>query len=68
MAKTRISIYLIKEGLTDHDSILRLDKCDNVQVVDGVGVLYSRMSYTRTPRWVGSVFGTAIDATIFGWR
>ena len=63
MAKTRISVYLIKEGVTADEEIVNTDKCKDVQTIDGVGTLYSRASRARTPRWVGSVFGSSIDAS-----
>lgn len=63
VAKTRISIYLVKQGITESEKILKLDKCVNFQKVEGVGALYSKMSSPKTPDWVGSFFGDAIDAS-----
>ena len=63
MAKTRISVYLIKEGLTDHRDILKVDKCEDMQEVDGVGTLYSKMSCAKTPHWAETVFGDSIDTS-----
>lgn len=63
MAKTRVSVYLIKEGITADEEIVKIDKCEDVQTIDGVGTLYSRASRTKTPRWVDSVFGDSIDAS-----
>lgn len=63
MAKTRISVYLIKQEYTDYESIVKTDACQNIQVVDGIGTLYSKMSYTKSPAWTREVFGNSIDAT-----
>lgn len=56
VAKTRVSIYLVKQGITESEKILKLDKCVNFQKVEGVGTLYSKMSSPKTPDWVGSFF------------
>ncbi len=63
MAKTRISVHLIKEGYDTDDQIIKEDNNFDCQAIDGVGNFYSKQSYTKVPKWVDSMFGTSIDSS-----
>lgn len=63
MAKTRISVYLIKEGCDTDNQIIKEDNNFDCQAIDGVGNFYSKQSYSKVPKWVDSMFGTSIDSS-----
>ncbi len=63
MSKTRISVYLIKEEYETDSQILKADNAPDCQEIKGVGNFYSKQSYSKVPKWVNSMFGTAIDSS-----
>lgn len=61
MAKTKLSIYLVKEGVANPEDYIDLEKVANIQQVGSIGTLYIRQSYPNTPQWVSRFFGNSID-------
>lgn len=65
MAKTRLSIFLIKQGIEDHDKILDPEKIESEQQYGASGVLYGKKSKPVTPKWLDTFFGSGIDSDPF---
>ncbi len=64
MAKTRVSIFLIKEEFQSDEDIIKDDDAFCAQVIEGVGTFYSKRSYSNVPKWVGSMFEDKIDSSL----
>lgn len=62
MAKTRLSIFLVKQGVESHDEILNCEKVESIQKCGTLGVLYGKKSRPVTPKWLDSIFGSSIDS------
>jgi len=60
MAKTRLSIYLIKEGITEHSEIIKSIQRDRTLEIDRIGTFYYWPSYASPPSWVGSFFNNTL--------
>lgn len=65
MAKTRLSIFLIKQGIESHDEIINCEKVESSQKYGTLGVLYGKKSKPVTPKWLDSIFGSNIDSEPF---
>lgn len=55
MAKTKLSISLIKSGVSDIDEMVRITECRNVDIPD-VGTFYYNNSSPKEPSWVSNFF------------
>lgn len=63
MAKTRVSIYLIKKDYQSDEDIIKDAYAFCAQVIEGVGTFYGKRSYSNVPKWVESMFGDRIDSS-----
>lgn len=62
MAKSRISVYLVKKDVVDPADYIDLEKVSETQVIEAVGTLYIRPSHPSVPRWATSFFLDRIDS------
>lgn len=58
MAKTKLSISLLKDGVTQENAIK--DGIGNIQLPNG-NFLYYKHTNPRTPQWINNFFGDAIQ-------
>ena len=58
MKSQKLSIYLIKEDITNHDDIVK-DRSNKVELDNGV--LYYKKSFLKQPTWTGNFFNKNID-------
>lgn len=63
MAKTKLSIYLVKEKITEIDDIAKQDSAVSTQDIPDLGTLLSKKSHAKVPSWVDSFFNNSIDST-----
>lgn len=56
MAKSKLSIYLIKRQYSDGDNVVDEEKCDEVFSLDSSKRVYVRKSTLHTPSWVQVFF------------
>jgi len=62
----KLSVYLIKEEYTDHETILKNHASLNSKDIDDVGTFYYGESHTYAPSWISKFFhGTLSDISIF---
>ena len=61
--KNKLSVYLIKRGLTEAADIVR-EKCDKVDI-KGLGTFYYVVSHPHTPAWLREFFGGYLDESPF---
>jgi len=54
--KNKLAIYLIKKGIKDHSKILRHFEGLKKDEIEGIGVLYYRLSDIFEPEWVKKFF------------
>ena len=60
MAKVKISIYLIKDGI-DIDSVVDIERTDvTIHHCDDGSVVYAKLSNIHTPQWV-NYFDSQLD-------
>jgi len=63
--KNNLSIYLIKEDITELDEILLKEKRGQEQAIDNVGLFFCSNTNDYTPKWVKDFFGNdTIDTNI----
>lgn len=62
MAKTKLSIYLIKPEFSANDKlVVDVEKVSSSSEVEGVGTVYIRESVPHVPKWAGQFFGDTIS-------
>lgn len=52
MARTKVTISLIREGIENINEIVQIDKCEH-QEINGVGVFFYKRSAPQSPSWLG---------------
>ncbi len=57
--KNKLSLFMIKEEFVENDDIV--EKYDNSDVIDGVGIVYWGNSHTKIPQWANSFFVGSIN-------
>lgn len=61
--KTKITIYLIKEGIEGVDEIINPDSYDNQESIKDQFIFFSKRSNAKEPKWVRTFFKNEIDST-----
>lgn len=56
MTKTKLSIFLVKDGILSHEEIIDFEKVETSKQIDRLGSLYCRSSVPHTPAWLKTVF------------
>src|SRR6218665_971528 len=60
MKSQKLSIYLIKEGIANHDGIIKGISNKKKEEFDN-GILYYKESYLSSPTWTDNFFNRSID-------
>lgn len=73
MAKTRINVFLIKEGKSAEDALLGLSKSEDgavrrvpdIHAIEGIGTLYYLSVKPHDPAWAVNFFGNSVRSEWF---
>lgn len=61
--KTKLTVYLIKEDITNIDEIIKPDSYDNQESIGDQSRFFSKRSNAKEPKWVRTFFKNGIDST-----